>query len=345
MLRDLLGAIRFAPETEGGAAATTTSTEGGASSAATTTAATTPDPGAAASTATTTTGATETATGTTEAGTAETKPAVASWPDDWREKLAAGDDKFLGRLKRFASPDSFAKSWVAAQQKLSSGELRQALPEGATPEQVAEWRQQNGVPADAKGYFEGLPEGVAKSEEDKAVLSTMFEAMHGANMTGAQAKATIEGYYKLKETAEAAQAQRDAEFKRNAEDELRAEWPGADFRRNVQALPTLLNTFGNGDLADLMLNARLADGTPLGNHPAVMRWAAVLNAEINPAHTVVPSSNGADVAKTIGDELAGLTKMMGDRKSDYWRGANADKLQARFRDLVNAQQKMKARAA
>jgi hypothetical protein len=37
--------------------------------------------------------------------------------------------------------------------------------------------------------------------------------------------------------------------------------------------------------------------------------------------------------------------MMGDAKSSYWRGPQADALQAEFRQLVDAREKLKSRAA
>ena len=42
------------------------------------------------------------------------KPAVGEWPDDWREKLAGGDDKFLRELKRYGSLKSWSDAGRAA---------------------------------------------------------------------------------------------------------------------------------------------------------------------------------------------------------------------------------------
>ena len=92
-----------------------------------------------------------------------------------------------------------------------------------------------------------------------------------------------------------------------------------------------------------MLHARLADGTPLASNPKVIRALLAAAREINPAATVVPAA-GADALKTLDDELAGLEQMMGDRRSEYWKGAKAETLQARYRTLVDAKTKTGQRA-
>jgi hypothetical protein len=37
--------------------------------------------------------------------------------------------------------------------------------------------------------------------------------------------------------------------------------------------------------------------------------------------------------------------MMGNKNSEYWRGSNAEKNQARYRELVNARERMGSKAA
>ena len=52
---------------------------------------------------------------------------------------------------------------------------------------------------------------------------------------------------------------------------------------------------------------------------------------------VAPTGN---IGAAIGDEIAGLEKQMRNKNSEYWRGANAEKLQARYRELVGARERM-----
>ena len=76
-----------------------------------------------------------------------TKPA-----DDWRTRLAGGDEKELKRLSRFASEADVYKAYRELEKKKSSGELKQALSKDATPEQIAEWRKENGIPETPDKY-------------------------------------------------------------------------------------------------------------------------------------------------------------------------------------------------
>ena len=71
-------------------------------------------------------------------------PPVQDWSDDWRSKMAGGDAKEAKRLERFASPKEVFKSYRAFETRLSSGELKSALPKDAKPEQLTAWRAENG---------------------------------------------------------------------------------------------------------------------------------------------------------------------------------------------------------
>ena len=107
---------------------------------------------------TTTEATTEAATSGADTGTiAEsdgdgTVVAPADWPADWREKLAGEDTKFLGRLKRYQSPQSFAKSWLDAQSKISAAKPEK--PSGDDPEALSKWRASVGLPEAPEGYLE-----------------------------------------------------------------------------------------------------------------------------------------------------------------------------------------------
>ena len=78
-------------------------------------------------------------------------PPVQDWSDDWRSKMAGGDAKEAKRLERFASPKEVFKSYRAFETRLSSGELKSAMPKDAKPENLTAWRAENGIPEDIKG--------------------------------------------------------------------------------------------------------------------------------------------------------------------------------------------------
>lgn len=269
--------------------------------------------------------------------------AKGAWPEDWREKYVAqhgGDPNLLKRLQRYASPQAALDALFAAQKKISSGELKSALKPDATPEEKAEWREQNGIPAAPSEYKIALPSGLVVGEADKPVVDAFLQRAHDANMHPDQVNQALGFYFEQQEAMAQEQAAFDIGSQQACEDLLRAEY-GPEYRRNLQAVNELLSS-APGDITEKLLHGRLADGTPIGNSPEVIRWLVGLAREMNPIGTVVPGS-GTNAMQAVETELGNLRKMMGDRTSEYWKGPNAQKNQNRYRELVAASQKAGAR--
>ena len=296
----------------------------------------------AADTTATTTAADTTTVLDAKTGEEDTKAVVGDFPDDWREKLAGDDAKFLSTLKRYSSPKSFSDAFKALRQKMSSGELKESLKVDASPEELAEYRKQNGIPDAPAAYLEKLPDGIVIGDDDKPAFEKLAATLHAQNAPKAIYDAVAATYVEVLEDQRAAEFQQATDAKAQTEDELRAEW-GGDYRRNVNLVNGFLDSAPD-EVGSLLKSARLADGTPLASHAATLRWFADLAREINPVATVVPGA-GANQASAIKDELSTLTKMMGNKNSDYWKGPNAEKNQARYRELITADQKLQARAA
>lgn len=269
------------------------------------------------------------------------KPAAGDWPEDWRQKYAQGNEKVMKRLERYASPKAALDALFAAQSKISTGELKSALKPDATPEEVAAWREENGIPASPGEYELNLPNGLIVGEADKPMVDDFLKQAHEANMHPNQVSQALGWYFSKQDEAIAQQAARDEESRMATEDELRAEF-GPEYRRNLQIANDLL-AGAPGDLKDKFMTGRLADGTAIGNDPDVIRWLVGLSREINPLATVAPGS-GTNAAQAVESELTTLRGMMGDRTSEYWKGPNAQRMQERYRQLVSATQKQGARA-
>lgn len=268
----------------------------------------------------------------------------ATWPDDWRQRLAGEDEKAAKRLERMGSPADVWKSYRALEQRLSSGEYKRAEPgENAPAEELAAWRKENGVPEQPTGYLEKLPDGIKVGDAEKPLVEAFVSEMHKQNAPPKYVHAALQAYYKQIELVNQEQAQNDQRARQTGEDELRAEW-GNEFRGNTNAIMGLLQAHF-GDAADGLLNARMGDGTPVMSTPGVLKGLLALAKEVNPAATIVPASAG-NAGQGIEQRLGELTKMMGDSKSDYWkRGPVGEKLQAEYRQLVDAQERLKQRAA
>lgn len=277
------------------------------------------------------------------AGDGKGAGAKTTWPDDWRTRVAGNDDKALQRLGRFASPEAMWQSYRALEQRVSSGELKSVLPkEGATEEQVKAWRAENGIPEAADKYELKLKGDRKLDDTSKPIVEGFLKQAHTVNLSAAQASEAVNWFMDHQESMKAAQAEKDAGFVIEGEEALRADW-GQDFRLNKNLITGLLDTAPAG-VKDNLMGGRLADGKPFMSDPATLKFLIGLAREINPVSTVVPNA-GANMASAVEDEIAAWEGKMGNRSSDYWKGPNAEKNQARYRELVTYRDKQKPKAA
>jgi hypothetical protein len=245
-------------------------------------------------------------------------PAAGDWPSDWRDKYAGGDEKKL---------------------KIAQG-IKEPLPADAPPEVVARWREDNGIPQTPDGYK--MPDGVVLGENDKPLVDDFLKTAHERNWSPDQVQTAVSWFMERQAAQADAIAARDVEARMQFEDELRSEY-GPQYRQEVKRAVEFLRTAPEG-LDEKLMGGRLADGTPIGNSPEVIRWLNSLQREMYPAATVVPGA-GTNAVQAIEAELASLQKMSGDRSSEYWKGPMAAKHQARALELISAQQKTRQRAA
>lgn len=255
------------------------------------------------------------------------------WPEDWRERKANGDEKVLRKLQRYASPEAALDALFNAQAKISSGALKSALKPDATPEELAAWREDNGVPADPSGYQISLADGRVIGDADKPLVDEFLSRLHTKNAPPELVNETLSWYYEKQEALRLAEEQRDQEAWVSARDELRDEF-GADYGRNVAAAKELIPE----DIRDTLLLARTPDGTRVGADPHVVRWLVGMARELNPIGTVVPGA-GRNAMQALETEISNLKAMMGDRASEYWKGPKATANQARYKELIVARDK------
>lgn len=262
------------------------------------------------------------------------------WPDDWREQLAGSDEKYLKRLQRYNSPRDVANALVAVQTRISAGELRSSLPKDAKPEEIAKWREENGIPDKPEGYD---LKDIKVDAEYKPLVDSFLKMGHQMHLPPETVKQLVN--WRLTEAkAEmdrrvTEQNQKDSDFARETEDDLRTEW-GNEYRANLNRIDGLLAQAPQG-VKDLLLGGRLSDGSALGSHPQVLRWLAGLARELNPAASVI-GAGGEGAQATIDAEIERIEKVMKNDRAAY----NADeKMQARLRDLYEARERMSARAA
>ena len=227
---------------------------------------------------------------------------------------------------------------IAAQNRIAAGELKPVLGKNATPEQLKEYRDALGIPETPDKY--DLGKDLKTENINPQLLSEVLKEAHATNQTPDQVRATIKAWNSISTAVKEQQYTKDVELQKTGEDALRAEW-GVEYRRNLNIIHNMLDGTASPGLKDSLLGGRLADGTPIGSSPEALKFLVGLALIQNPAGVVVPGSE-ANPMKGIDDEMAKIeTTMKNDRKA-YDKD---EKMQARYRELIEAKQKLDTRKA
>lgn len=248
---------------------------------------------------------------------------------NWRDPIAGDDDKFKSELERFSTPADMGKAYREARATISSGNLKQAPDENATPEDLAAYRQANGIPNEPTGYLENLPEGLVIGEDDKEIFADFAGAMHEMNVEPQVMHKVIDWYNNFSETTQDQIAEMDHGHHQETEDSLRQEW-GSDYRANINLVGSLIETTFGEDNANAILNARDAEGRALMNIPGVLEGLADISRKLNPVAQLAPAT-GRTPDQTLDDEIATIEKAMRDDREAYNKD---EKMQARYRELL-----------
>ena len=283
----------------------------------------------------------ETTAATTEtAAAAETQP---TWRDDWREQIvaklpAAEREKELTRLKRIQSPENLYRNTRELEKKLSSGQFKATLPEGATEAEVAEYRKANNIPDEpsAEKYGITFPQGYEPNDADKADVSDFLADMHKDNVPPAVVQKVWNKYIGIKEKAEQQLYEAAQQATIDYKAELKAEF-GRDFDRNVRLGNAHLVQAVGEDQAKGFMAMTLADGTKLGDNPAFVRYI-VAQALATADDAALATSESGDTGKSVD----GLYKAALDLKFTDSKRYHTPEHQAKLQKLAAARAGKKA---
>tara|TARA_Y100000310_G_C20696293_1_gene825952 strand:- start:1193 stop:2152 length:960 start_codon:yes stop_codon:yes gene_type:complete len=253
----------------------------------------------------------------------------ATFPDDWREQMGGKNAK---RLARYKSPAAVANALLAAQTKISSGEYKAkpVAPEKATDDELKAWREEHGVPAEARGYLENLPDGLVIGEADKPMADSWAAFAHAANLDPASTQAALAWYYKFEAEHIEALAAGDEQDKETADDELRAEW-GSEYRAAENTIKNGMQLMPEG-IQVAFLEARGADGRRLYNNPDMRRWLYMVMADQTANADALPGGDAGHGGQTVAGRIADIEKVMREDRTTY----NADEaMQKELRSLYD----------
>jgi hypothetical protein len=256
---------------------------------------------------------------------------------NWRDDFAGDDDKFKSTLERFSTPADMGKAYREAQGVIRSGAAGQAPGEGATDADIAAFRQANGIPLEAAGYMDNLPDGLVIGENDREIMGDFMGVLHGMNVDPKVGHAVIDWYNNFAEDQQDQLADMDSEHHQETEDALREQW-GGDYRANINLVGSLIESTFGSEYKEVILNARDPDGRAIMNIPGVLEGLAELSRKVNPVAQIATPAGG-DPAQTLNSEIGELEKYMREDRKGY---NNDEPAQARLRQLYDIRLKHEA---
>jgi hypothetical protein len=277
------------------------------------------------------------------------EPVAKTFPPSWRENLAGGDKAFRKTLDRFDSPAALAKAYKELTVRLSSGDLKATKPppDNATPEQLAAWRAEQGLPQSATVYVDGLQLGDGKvpGEAAKALLASFADEALKGRWTADQYNRAVGWYFDMQDRLTAQCDQADAAFKHEASADLMREW-GHDYATNRNAIAQFFDRSFPEDFRDALLTARLPDGRVLANHPTFNKAILEVAKSINPSGAMLPNAAGGGLSN-VESRIAEIEgKYMraphgSDLWKSYWTGDSGARMQQEYRGLLAAREQTK----
>ena len=200
-----------------------------------------------------------------------------SLPDDWRKQVVAAtglletDEQFEKRVKqleRVSDIGTLGKNYFEAQDRIRKGEISNGLPENPTDEQIASWREANGIPESAEGYELKLDEGLVLGDADSRVMNQVFNVAHENNISAETMNQLTNAMLKARQVeAEALQAQ-DGVDQQTTDRMLKDTW-GGDYQANINMVQGLINTLPE-TVREAFASARMPDGKAVFNSPEMM---------------------------------------------------------------------------
>jgi peptidoglycan hydrolase-like protein with peptidoglycan-binding domain len=236
-------------------------------------------------------------------------PPAPTWagtaPEDWRAQLAGDNEANLAKLGRYTDFNSFVKSSFDVHEKARQGLLSTGLPEGATEDQVKEYREANGIPADGK-YELSLDKGLELTESDIRIMESVMPVALAGNIGTAELSAITSAFVQGRNVEFDKMIEKDGLESQQIEQTLRDNW-GNDFAANSAAVENLLTRELPEDVRKLFTTGRDGEGKALMNNPHIVSMLANLERTINPMVGI--PGGGENANKTADDIIAEANKL------------------------------------
>ena len=226
----------------------------------------------------------------------ETAATTAETNTDWKASLSdeIRADKSLENIKDI---ESLAKSFVHAQKLVGTDKI--PVPnKHATEDDWNAVYKKLGRPETADGYKFNLPED---QKVDENGLKVFADQAHKLGLLPNQAEGMVKFYNEMQANQTKEQDSTALAARQKAVDELQTEWGQAYKQKVDQANNVVASVFPPG-----FMSTNLADGTKLGDHPAVIKAFADLASKMGEDKIVQAEGPTYLTPKQIDKEIATL---------------------------------------
>ncbi len=256
---------------------------------------------------------------------------------NWRADYAGDDKKKLAFLNTISSQKALIDKVFAQEKLIRSGGHKEALGDKATDEEVAAFREKNGIPEKSDGYLDALPEGLVIGEDMKDQVEGYLDKMHDMNVSPDIVSQGLQSFQDYQEKFAAQVQTQDLEAQNTAVAELKEEW-GADYDANLGTLNNFIEANFPEELHGALKEGRLGDdgGTPLMSDANMMKAFVNIQRQLNPLGTQT-SGIGMDQIDGIEDQIKTYEGRM-DTKSWF----KDQKAQDHYQLLLEQRAKFKA---
>ncbi len=229
---------------------------------------------------------------------------------DWREELP-GELKEVA--ERFASTEDAVRAIVAYQKR--DGQVRVPGKE-ATEDEIKAYTKAVGVPENVDGYeFPNLPKDEV-TDEITASRKAWAERFHKLQVPAETAKVLTLALQEDVTAVNEAALKADTEFAKSQEDDLRVEWKGEDYERNVMLATRALTELSERSgvkITDLK-SIETKDGRFLLDRADILKVFAVVGREM--AEGLLGSTLTDSEKETIGEEIIAVREQYAKAQSE-----------------------------
>lgn len=269
--------------------------------------------------------------------------------DHWRGTWAGTDDKKKAWAERRTDLKVALDSAYAADQKIAelSAAAKQVLPKDATPEQITQYRKDNGIPDKPEGYLDALPTDIKATidDTDKGILTPYLGLMQKHNLPPALAAEFVQMRQAEHDRQVDERNTADTTLRTQTEDALRGDW-GNNYRAEINNIHGLLDG-APAEVKEALLQARTPDGNAFVGTPEAMRWLAQLARTVNHYSVPVGGDGGSLDQKGVDARITEIEGWMGAKNgsTEYKKYWGNDKVQTEYRTLLDARANMQKRTA